>query len=52
MTPRWRTRPGLPIGVAPLLQQYTDLRQPAAVVELPVGVNGYDVAPVPPDCAG
>ena len=44
--------PGLPIGIAPLLQRYTDLRQPAAVVELPVGVNGYDVAPVPPDCAG
>ncbi|MGZ4679240.1 MAG: hypothetical protein ACXVIH_04265 [Ilumatobacteraceae bacterium] len=43
--------PGLPIAVAPLLQQYTDLRQPAAVVELPVGVNGYDVAPAPPDCA-
>ena len=44
--------PGLPIDVAPLLQQYTDLRQPAAVVELPVGVNGYDVAPVLPNCAG
>ncbi len=44
--------PGLPIDVAPLLQQYTDLRQPAAVVELPVGVNGYEVAPKAPDCAG
>ncbi len=44
--------PGLPADVARLLQQYTDLRQPAAVVELPVGVNGYDVVPAVPDCAG
>jgi hypothetical protein len=44
--------PGLPHDVALLLQQYTDLRQPAAVVELPVGINGYDVAPVVPECAG
>jgi hypothetical protein len=44
--------PGLPSGRAPLLQEYTDLRQPAAVVELPVGINGYDVAPQPPACAG
>jgi hypothetical protein len=44
--------PGLPSDVAPLLQEYTDLRQPAAVVELPVGVNGYDVAPQPPACIG
>ena len=44
--------PGLPHNVAVLLQQYTDLRQPAAVVELPVGINGYDVAPAAPDCAG
>jgi hypothetical protein len=43
--------PGLPSTVASLLQQYTDLRQPAAVIELPVGVNGYDVAPTVPDCA-
>ena len=44
--------PGLPIAAAALLMQYTDLRQSAAVVELPVGVNGYDVAPKPPNCAG
>ncbi|HEX2783300.1 MAG TPA: hypothetical protein VHN36_06920 [Ilumatobacteraceae bacterium] len=44
--------PGLPPEVALLLQQYTDLRQPSAVVELPVGVNGYDVAPAVPECAG
>ena len=44
--------PGLPIAAASLLKQYTDLRLPAAVVELPVGINGYDVAPKPPDCAG
>lgn len=30
-----------------LLRQYNDLRLPAAVVELPVGVNGYDIT-VPP----
>jgi hypothetical protein len=42
--------PGLPREVALLLQQYTDLRQPAAVVELPVGINGYDVAPAVPEC--
>jgi hypothetical protein len=42
--------PGLPSEVAPLLQEYIDLRQPAAVVELPVGVNGYDVTPVIPAC--
>ena len=36
--------PTLPAEAEPLLQKYTDLRQPAAVVELPVGVNGYDVA--------
>jgi hypothetical protein len=44
--------PGLPSAAASPLQQYIDLRQPAAVIELPVGVNGYDVAPKPPDCAG
>jgi hypothetical protein len=41
---------GLPSTVAPLLQQYVDLRQPSAVIELPVGVNAYDVAPTVPDC--
>ncbi|MEY2581771.1 MAG: hypothetical protein QOE09_1620 [Ilumatobacteraceae bacterium] len=44
--------PTLPSEAKPLLQQYTDLRQPAAVVELPVGVNGYDVAPQPKPCPG
>jgi hypothetical protein len=44
--------PALPREAKPLLQQYTDLRQPAAVVELPVGVNGYEVSPQPPPCAG
>ena len=43
--------PDLPAEAKPLLQQYTDLRQPAAVVELPVGVNGYAVAPQPPPCS-
>jgi hypothetical protein len=42
--------PDLPAEARTLLQRYTDLRQPAAVVELPVGVNGYDVAPQPPPC--
>ena len=42
--------PGLPSTVASLLQRYGDLRQPAAVVELPVGINGYDVAPTVPAC--
>jgi hypothetical protein len=42
--------PTLPADAKPLLQQYTDLRQPGAVVELPVGVNGYDVAPPPHPC--
>jgi hypothetical protein len=44
--------PTLPAEAKPLLQKYTDLRQPAAVVELPVGVNGYDVAPPPEPCPG
>ena len=44
--------PDLPGELAPLLQQYTDLRQPAAVIELPVGVSGYDVTPLVPDCGG
>jgi hypothetical protein len=33
-----------------LLDEYTDLRLPAAVVELPVGVNGYNVPPQLPPC--
>ena len=41
---------GLPSEVAPLLREYTDLRQPAAVIELPVGLNGYDAVPAAPDC--
>jgi hypothetical protein len=41
-------RPDLPPEAAPLLQQYSDLRQPAAVIELPVGVNGYLVPIQPP----
>ena len=40
----------LPSEIAPLLRQYTDLRQPAVVVELPVGLNGYDAVPAVPDC--
>lgn len=32
-------QPGLPADVVPLLERLTDLRQPAAVVELPVGVD-------------
>jgi hypothetical protein len=44
--------PTLPAEAKPLLRQYTDLRQPSAVVELPVGVNGYDVAPPPQPCPG
>jgi hypothetical protein len=39
----------LPPAAAPLLREYTDLRQPAAVIELPVGVNGYEVTPQPPE---
>ncbi len=42
--------PTLPAEAKPLLEKYTDLRQPAAVVELPVGVNGYDVAPPTQPC--
>jgi len=33
-----------------LLDEYTNLRQPAAVVELPVGVNAYNVPPQLPPC--
>ncbi len=39
--------PGLAPKTAHLLQQFTDLRQPAAVIELPVGVNGYEISPLP-----
>ncbi len=43
--------PDLPPDAAPLLQQYSDLRLPAAVIEVPVGVDGYLVRPQPPgDC--
>ena len=38
----------LPADAKPLLQQYSDLRLPAAVIELPVDVDGYLVAPEPP----
>jgi hypothetical protein len=43
--------PDLPPAAAPILKQYNNLRQPAAVIELPVGVNGYSVAPQPAPCA-
>lgn len=43
--------PGLSATADRLLRQYNDLRLPAAVVELPVGVNGYDIATPPlPAC--
>ena len=38
----------LPAEAAPLLQQYSDMRLPAAVIELPVGVDGYLVKAPPP----
>jgi hypothetical protein len=38
----------LPAEAKPLLQEYSDLRLPAAVIELPVDVDGYLVAPEPP----
>ncbi|MEP7202965.1 MAG: hypothetical protein ABI894_10165 [Ilumatobacteraceae bacterium] len=41
----------LPDEIEALLLRYDDLRQPAAVIELPVGVDGYSVAPRPPPCA-
>ena len=41
----------LPPEAAPLLHQYSDLRLPAAVIELPVGVDGYLVtAQAPGTC--
>ena len=40
--------PDLPPEAARLLHQYSDLRLPAAVVELPVGVDGYLVTTQPP----
>jgi hypothetical protein len=41
----------LPPEAKPLLQQYSDLRLPAAVIELPLGVDGYLVTAQPPgDC--
>jgi hypothetical protein len=42
--------PGVTPEVKKLLDQYTALRQPAAVVELPVGVSGYEIAPQLPPC--
>jgi hypothetical protein len=43
----------LPSAAAHLLQSYNVLRQPAAVFQLPVGVNGYAITPQPPaDCLG
>ena len=41
----------LPPDVRPVLQDYNDLRQPGAVIELPIGSDGYGVAPQPPPCA-
>ena len=38
----------LPPEAKTLLHQYSDLRLPAAVIELPVGVDGYLVTPQPP----
>ena len=38
----------LPPAAKPLLQQYSDLRLPTAVIELPVGVDGYHVPTQPP----
>ena len=38
----------LPPEAKTLLHEYSDLRLPAAVIELPVGVDGYLVAPQPP----
>ena len=38
----------LPAEAKILLHQYSDLRLPAAVIELPVGVDGYLVTPQPP----
>jgi hypothetical protein len=40
--------PDLPADAAPLLKEYSDLRLPAAVIELPVGVDGYLVTTQPP----
>ena len=41
---------GLPPRVGQLLDQYVELRQPAAVVELPVGVAVGDASPTVPPC--
>jgi hypothetical protein len=40
--------PDLPAEAAPLLQQYSDLRLPAAVIDLPLDVDGYLVTAQPP----
>jgi len=42
--------PEVPPEAKTLLHEYTDLRLPAAVVELPVGVNAYNVPPDLPPC--
>ncbi|MEO8264645.1 MAG: hypothetical protein ABI706_03950 [Ilumatobacteraceae bacterium] len=38
----------LPPEAKTLMHEYSDLRLPAAVIELPVGVDGYLVTPQPP----
>jgi hypothetical protein len=42
--------PDLPPDAFTLLQALKELRQPAAVIELPVGVNGFAVVPRTPPC--
>jgi len=42
--------PGVSPEAKQLLDEYTALRQPAAVVELPVGVSGYGLDPQLPPC--
>jgi hypothetical protein len=44
--------PDLPPEAASLLQQYDTLRQLTAVIELPVGVNGYAVTTPLETCGG
>jgi hypothetical protein len=40
--------PDFPANARPLLQEYSDLRLPAAIVELPVEVDGFLVTTQPP----
>ena len=54
--PRWGHTalalvPDLPADAARLLKQYNNLRQPAAVIELPLGVNGYVINPPLGSCS-